>query len=654
MRKLHNLCLTGLLLFIAAGTSFAAASRNTDLNTCPDLQYYSDINPSSYESMTGRAIWDILLYFETTASSQSGVATDGSFIYTSSFSTELFRKFEMDGTFVEEFTISGVSTCNSMTYDGTHFYGAKGNLSDGIFVMDLENHNLLSTIPVSAPSIVAIGHISFDPELDSSNGGFWIGYWHELAAVGMDGNEIIADLWTGGATLGCAGSGYDGVTDPSNPCLYLFRQTGSSDLEITEFDINSQVFEPAVLHVATDIPGPSGGSTSSVASGMNSFINRNGKLVLLGMIDCFPGNEMVFEYEISDAFTYVNDIGMELLVSPVTGNSLTASEDVAVKILNNGTVAQSNFNIQYTIDDGTGPLGPFSQTVAQTIDPCDTFDFVFAEKADLSQVDTEYTIVVTSFLAGDENPQNDALTKIVKNTSGTYPPGSGGGSEYIANVEIAGISNPSGSDFYADYTGEPALHIHLEAGVATQLIMTIGNGYNADVGAVWVDWNLDYDFSSDERVFVSAFGPGPYVTNITAPDTALMGENLRMRLRLDYNQPDPQPYGTTSFGEVEDYMVIVDYTGINGNTSIPVAGNLDIYPNPASGAISVSFVLSEAEKVRIDLFDLNGRLMQTVYESDLSSQYQVQMEHDHLPSGIYICRLRSTSIEISKRLVLLD
>lgn len=639
---------------IAAAISFASASRNTDSSICPDMQYYSDFNPHEYDNMSNRAMWDILLYFETTASSQSGVATDGDFIYTSSFSTELFRKFELDGTFVEEFTIPGISTCNSMTYDGSYFYGAKGNLSDGIFVMDLENHTLINTIPVSAPSIIAIGHISFDPDLDSGNGGFWIGYWHELAAVDMSGNEIISDLWTGGATLGCAGSCYDGVTDPANPCLYLFRQTGSSDLEITEFDIESQVFETAILHVATDIPGPSGGSTNSVASGMNSFVNRNGKLVLLGMIDCFPGNEMVFEYEISDAFAFVNDIGLELLVSPITGNNLTAQEDVSVKILNNGTVIQSNFDVQYTIDDGTGPLGPYSQTVTQTIDPGDTYDFTFTEQADLSQVDTEYTIIVTTFLTGDENPQNDTLTKMVKNTSGTYPPGSGGGSEYIANVEMAGISNPSGSDYYTDYSGEPALHIHLAMGVPTQLTMTIGNGYNADIGAVWVDWNLDYDFSSDERVFVSAFGPGPYITSITAPDSALVNENLRMRLRLDYNQPDPQPYGTTSFGEVEDYMVIVDNTGIGNNSGMPVTGNMSIHPNPSRGTTSISFVLSKEEEVRIDLFDMNGRLIQTVYESDLSSEHQLQMEHDHLPSGIYICRLKSSSFELSKRLLLLN
>ncbi|NOQ21575.1 MAG: T9SS type A sorting domain-containing protein [Candidatus Aegiribacteria sp.] len=653
MKRIYSMSLLGCFLLISAGPSFTDDIRNTDLNVCPDLQYCSDFNPSTCNDVSNRALWDILLYFETTASSQSGIATDGDFIYTSSFSTELFRKFEMDGTIVEEYAIPGISTCNCLTYDGTYFYGAKGNLSDGIFVLDLENHTLINTIPVSAPSIIAIGHISFDPELDSGNGGFWVGYWHELAAVDMSGNEIIADLWTGGATFSCSGTAYDSITDPANPRLFLFRRTGASDREIYDFDINSQTFS-GVLHVATDIPGPSGGSSSSQSAGLYSFVNRNGKVVLLGMIGCFPGNEMVFEYEISDAFAYTDDIGLELLVSPVTANNLTAQEDVTVKILNNGTVTQSSFGIQYTIDDGTGPLGPFSQTVTQTINPGDTVDFTFSEKADLSSADTEYTITVTASLTGDENPQNDTLTKMVKNTSGTYPPGSGGGSEYISNVEIAGISNPSGSDFYADYSGQPALYIHLEAGVSSQLTISIGNGYNADNGAVWIDWNLDYDFSSDERVYLSPSGPGPYTTSITAPDSALMNENLRMRLRLDYNNANPQPYGFTSFGEVEDYTVIVSNTGINGAAGIPVTGNLSIYPNPACGTASISFALSEAEKVRIDLFDLNGRLIQTVYESELSSQHQMQLEHDHLPSGVYICRLKSASVEISRRLLLLN
>lgn len=570
-----NVLLMVLIFCISTGVA-SAINRSMEVNSNQCKSNYP--NQASY-SETSREMWDVLLYFETPASSQSGITTDGNFIYTSSFSTELFRKFEMDGTFVEDFIIPGISTCNSMTFDGSNFYGAKGNLSDGIFVLDLENHTLLNTIPVSAPSIIAIGHITFDPELGGGNGGFWIGYWHELAAVDMNGNEIIPNLWTGGATLSCAGTAYDAITDPANPCLYMFRQSGTSGLEISEFDINSQTFENEILHVATDIPGPSGGSSNSIASGMNSFINRNGKLVLLGMIDCFPGNEMVFEYEISDAFVYANDIGVEALVSPVTGNGLSSTEIVTVTILNNGTVAQSNFDIQYSIDDGTGILGPFAQTVTETIDPAEQIEVIFDETADLSASETDYTIVVASLLgglAGDENAANNVLTKVVSNTSGTYPPGSGGsssGQEYISNISIGNISNNSGADFYADYSGNPDLYIYLEPDVASQLTITLANPYNADNGAVWVDWNLDYDFSSDERIFVSAMGQGPYITNVLAPDDALTNTILRMRIRLDYNNPDPSPYGFTSFGEVEDYTVIVNGPQIDPPENI----NAEVY-----------------------------------------------------------------------------
>ena len=658
MKRKSGLICLGFFLLILEGTSFADHTRKADSNICPDIQYNSTIGSSSYGNTANMAMWDILLYFETAASSQSGIATDGNFIYTSSFSTELFRKFEMDGTFVEGFSIPGISTCNCLTFDGTYFYGAKGNLSDGIFVIDLENKTLINTIPISAPSIIAIAHISFDPELDSGNGGFWIGYWHELAAVNMSGNEVIANIWTGGPTFACSGSAYDSITDPANPSLFLFRRTGSSDREIYSFDINSQTFS-GVLHNASDIPGPSGGSTNSLSADLDLFVNSNGKLVLLGMIDCFPGNEMVFEYEISDVFVYANDIGVQSLVSPVTGNNLTSTEDITVSIFNNGTVTQSNFNVQYTIDDGTGSLGPFSQTVTQAISPGDAANFTFNEKADLSSADTEYTITITSLLTGDENQQNDTLITMVENTSGTYGSASGGSSssqEYICNVAMAGVSNTSGADHYANYSTDPSLYISLESGVSSELTIALANPYNADNGAVWVDWNLDYDFSSDERVFLSPFGQGPYTTNITAPDSAVVNEHLRMRLRVDYNNPDPQPYGFTSFGEVEDYTIIVGSAGINNDDNdvrAPVTGYLSIYPNPACETAAISFALSEPEEASIDIFDLNGRKVQTIFQGDMSSQQQIQLDCDHMPSGVYICVLKSTSVEISRKLILL-
>jgi len=650
MRKTVFTVSVVVFLLALSGLASAFDMRSIESNICSEGSFSLSTNPVLHSvTQQGLAMWDILFSFETTSSSQSGIVTDGNFIYTSSFSTALFRKFEMDGTFVEEFSISGVSQVNCMTYDGTNFYGAKGPLGDGIFVLDLENHTLLSTISISAPSIIGIGHISYDPELDSGNGGFWIGYWAELAAVNMSGSQIIANI---SGNNSCAGTAYDKVSDPANPCLYLFQQAGATKLEIHKFDINAQTYS-GPLHIATDIPGT---STNPVASGMNSYINPDGKLVLIGLIDHFPQNERAFGYEIASVGTYTKDIGMHLLVSPVTGNNLGTGEDVTVEMFNNGTTAVSGFQVQYTIDDGTGTVGPFSQTVTQTIAPGAKENFTFTEKADLSSPQTAYTITVTSSLAGDENPNNNVIVKVVHNTSGTYAAGSGGGPEHFSNVQIAGISNTSGCDYYADYTSDPSLYIPLEVGVSTALTMTIGRGYNADIGAVWIDWNRDFDFSSDEMVFLSSFGPGPYSTTITAPDSAQKSTDLRMRLRLDYNNANPQPYGTRSFGEVEDYTVIVNYTGVAEESfgELPKAGYLSVSPNPSSGAASVVFGVSGDESVEIRLYDINGRIVETVFEGEIQQQNQIDVNLSQLPSGVYTVRLESNSFSTSRRVLLVN
>jgi hypothetical protein len=510
--------------------------------------------------------WDIWLTFETVSSSTSGIATDGKYIYVSSFSTEIFYKYEMDGTFVEQFTIDGIVYVNCLTYDGEYFYGSEGHIEKGIYVLDLENKQLIKTIDLTLPSCNGIGHITYDPTLDGGDGGLWVGYWHELAAVDMFGEEIIENVFTEYGRPGIAGTAFDNITDSENPRLLCFTQTGESNLEITYYDINEQdTTMEEVLHVATDIPGPSGGSTNTVASGINTYINTDDRLILLGLIDCFPGNEMCFEYEIAKVQTYTKDISLRMLKSPISGNELTANEDIKIQVFNNGTEIQSNFDIQYTINSGTGLKGPFTQTVS-SIDPGEVKTIVFDDKADLSLPDVEYNIEIIALLDNDENRKNDTLRKVIKNTVGVYcsaSGGSGNNAEYIGKVELGdNMVNTSSADHYANYSDNADLFGYLTPNTSTNLKITIGgHPYNGDIGAVWIDWNNDSDFDDNyEKVFVSDLGQGPYTTSITPPSSALKDTKLRMRIRLSYYASaadEPVPCGANSFGEVEDYTVIV-------------------------------------------------------------------------------------------------
>ncbi len=136
----------------------------------------------------------------------------------------------------------------------------------------------------------------------------------------------------------------------------------------------------------------------------------------------------------------------------------------------------------------------------------------------------------------------------------TYCSASGGCDEYIDNVTVGEINNTSACDGYADFTSMCAT---MEAGGSYPITINISGGYSSDTGAVWVDWNQDYDFDDpgEMQPLTVGHGVGPYTGTITVPIDAVPG-NTRMRIRLTWNT-EPTPCGAHSYGEVEDYCITV-------------------------------------------------------------------------------------------------
>ncbi len=126
--------------------------------------------------------------------------------------------------------------------------------------------------------------------------------------------------------------------------------------------------------------------------------------------------------------------------------------------------------------------------------------------------------------------------------------------EYISRVQIGTIDNPSGCETgYSNYT---YLSADLPLGIATPLVVTNGNPiWTADTCSVWIDWNLDYMFDDfPPEALGDVVGVGPYNFDVTPPLGAVFGPT-RMRIRVDYANPNPNPCGVTMYGEVEDYTV---------------------------------------------------------------------------------------------------
>ena len=307
MKRVLIFFMTGLLVC----TCLLAKTKETPVinDISPNISTAPVIAPN-------RDTWDILYYFFDIDAGNPGLETNGTHIFTSDWRTGYvtFHKFDMIGTFIEEFDIAGATCIRDMAYDGTYFYGSSASMT--INIMDLEAQTLIGTIPVTCAGVSGVRHIAYDPTLDDDNGGFWIGNWDELGAITMSGAQIYGNINPTVQSL--YGNAYDPWT-ADGPYLWLFSQTGGS--VIHQFEIATQTFT-GVTHNCSDVPGFDDG----IAGGAATYVNDVDLFVLLVNIQQDPN--LIAAYELAPtAHPLAPGPPTDVVVTPDAGGALEAQID---------------------------------------------------------------------------------------------------------------------------------------------------------------------------------------------------------------------------------------------------------------------------------------------------------------------------------------
>lgn len=211
--------------------------------------------------------------------------------------------------------------------------------------------------------------------------------------------------WMGSMIMdnrGNIGMGYMGMSSPSSstPVRVSSFYTGrlASDPE-GAMTIAETLIEPGI----GNIPGIRVGDYSKIDVDPNddqTFFFNNEQIISGGRAN------VVGVFKIASDLD--NDTGVVAISQPNDG-TLSSTETVEITVRNFGILPQSNVPVSFSIDGGT----PVNEVVPGPIAPGANEVYTFTATADLGTLGTTYSVTARTNLAGDEFPDNDAVTKDV-------------------------------------------------------------------------------------------------------------------------------------------------------------------------------------------------------------------------------------------------
>lgn len=186
---------------------------------------------------------------------------------------------------------------------------------------------------------------------------------------------------------------------------------------------------------------------------------------------------------------------------------------------------------------------------------------------------------------------------------------------------------------------------------ASAVIPTVDGGY-AITGSTWGDPPDEYlsllllKFNSeDELEWTAEFGEDSYYN----------GQDILQESNGNYTIVGYRNYLPGTYTEDAWVIQVGVQSGVSWNPS-DECNAMQILSNPISLSASIQIFLNESSECKIDLFDLHGRLAQTLYSNYLTEGESI-LEcpiQPGLPSGCYVLRMTADDQSHSAKCLILD
>ncbi len=125
-----------------------------------------------------------------------------------------------------------------------------------------------------------------------------------------------------------------------------------------------------------------------------------------------------------------------------------------------------------------------------------------------------------------------------------------------------------------------------------------------------------------------------------------------------YDSTDARNITSDGYTNIEDYingLVAQSFSQIKNINQFPVTFSLgQNYPNPFNPTTRIEFSLSNATRIRLEIFDMLGRKVATIKDGiESQGEHLIDFDGTKLGSGIYVYRLSSPNKVISRKMILI-
>jgi len=336
-------------------------------------------------------------------------------------------------------------------------------------------------------------------------------------------------------------------------------------------------------------------------------------------------------------------LGVSAIASPASGVLLSNSEQVVIAITNYGGLTQSDFDVTFEIIFPDGSSQIQTETVAGPLPGNSSMSYTFDQTIDLS-IPGNYSLIVSTMLLGDDVPSNDSLSTEIVN-SNCAPSMNCAVGDGLTLFQLLDIDNTSGCEGYGDFTD---MITNVEQGGTHDVTMT--TGYGNQYVRIWIDFNDDYAYTSDELVLDnyiiaqgSASGSYTETTQINIPADAPLGQHsMRVKTNWNANVPD-DACELTTYGETEDYMVnIVTSLGF-GELELDNS-QFKIYSSDNYN-FTIKLSTNYSDLLTFSVYDVYGKIIVfNNIEKTNGLSYIYELDMSYMSAGVYLVKMGNSTV----------